>query len=114
MDSENKWKENWDWKKMIPSWEWHKISFNYYPEWELVDKNPSFVKLAIKKGTDRSSRDIAIEWDDISEGLFYYRDWTEDTFPIVHDKEIYWSGFWFQYKEDALFFCKLYDVKLSN
>lgn len=106
----------WDWLKMIPSWDWHKLVLAGWPGW-VVDNalgEPNFATLEIVKGTDKSSRDIAIEWDDLSEGQFYYRDYTKSSLPFIDEGEMYKSIFCFQYLRDAVKFCEVYGAKLNQ
>lgn len=94
--------DNADWNKKLLLWNYHDIVFKDYPGWDKINNNEiSFVMFEITNNKDKSSRDIAIEFDDISNGYFYYRDWTMDGIPFVNEDEIYWSGFWFQYFKDA-------------
>lgn len=64
--------------------------------------------IEVVDGHDKSSRDIAIEFDDIAQGHFYYRDWTGSSLPFVSGDELYASGFWFEFESDAYRFVKLY------
>ena len=99
---------NWDWNKMIASWDWHSLCLDCWPDWEKFDDKPSFVEFDCVKGSGRQSRDLAIEIDDWAKGQFYYRDWTKSGLPFVDDGEVYHSCFWFQYKADADEFQKRY------
>lgn len=99
------------WKKKVLMWDWHEISLNNYPGWDLVDsdpKHPPFVKLAIKNKVDKSSLDISREFDNIAMGRFYFRDFSRDNSSYVGENEIYDAGWWFQKREDAYTFIKLY------
>ena len=90
--------KGWDlgWKKNLSSRDQIKI-------------NPKhFVMLEIKKGHNKSSRALATQFDDISKGFFYYRDWTSSGMPWLDENEIYWSGFWFEHLGDAKIFVTLY------
>lgn len=100
-------RNKWDWKRAIPSWDWHDLALAQppFPGWELDDEggSPWFVLHELVRG-ETESRTMAIEFDDISEGAFYYRDWTSSGIPFLNDGEVYWSGFWFQLKTDAIAF----------
>lgn len=101
--------ENGGWNKYVLVWDWHDIALSGYPGWDLTErKHPPFVTFAIEHKFGRSSRDIAVEFDDIAEGRFYYRDWTNDGIPTVSDNEIYYTGFWFQKTSDRDRFVELY------
>lgn len=93
---------NWDWLKKVPIDLWHDLAIKGWPDWERDEgkDNPCFAMLVVTKGKDRSSRDRAIEFDDIAEGPFYYRDWTDSGLPFVADGETYKSGFWFALRSD--------------
>lgn len=119
------------WIKKLLMWDWHEVVQDGYPGWDLVGegididealrervvvalaggghhKHPPFVKLAIKNKVDKSSEDISREFDDIATGRFYSRDWSRQGSPFVHDGEVYDAGWWFQKREDAYTFIKLY------
>lgn len=93
-------------------WDWHEVSLDGYPGWDLVEaggvKRPSFVKLAIRNKIDKSSEDITREFDDVATGRFYSRDWTSSGLPFVSDNETYQAGWWFQKREDAVAFVRRY------
>lgn len=97
--------DNGGWIKKLLMWHWHAVSLDGYPGWDLEGeagrRHPPFVKLRIKNKVDKSSSDIANEWDDLSEGLFYGRDWSDDGSVFVNEGETYTSGFWFQKTSDA-------------
>ncbi len=63
--------DNWDRNKFLPSNIFYEIEFAGYLGW---DKNEDFLPIQVSifsvKGKTKSSKDIAIEFDDISEGLF--------------------------------------------
>lgn len=93
---------NWDWNKMITSWDYYELVHLEWPGWNK-DPNtnqPYFSNFSILKGTQKSSREIAIEWDDLSEGNFWHRDFTESGLPFVDDGESYNTMFVFQFKRD--------------
>lgn len=89
----------WDWNKMIPSWDFYDIQLSGYPGWE-----PRSIIQEHRKGVGKSSRDQAIEWDDISRGNFHYRDWTESGMPFLSTGEPYRSIFTFQFVGDYMRF----------
>jgi len=100
------------WIKNLSSDVYYKIQFNNYLGWDKInDKTPYYVLLETIKGKDKSSHDIGVEYDDISHGNFYWRDFTKSSLPFVDDGEIYWSSFSFQFAEDAKKFVELYDGK---
>lgn len=92
--------ESWDWEKMIPVWEYHDIWRTGFPEWEKDEDGPAHILFRVVKGLQRSSREIAIEWDGLAEGEFYYRDITQSGIPFVRDGAAYKSLFVFQYRRD--------------
>lgn len=87
--------KDWDWKKLITTEDYHNIALSGFPGWDAKD-----LTFEIVKGQRKSSRDIAIEWDDISECRFYYRDFTNDALPFVREGATYRSGFVFQCESD--------------
>ena len=92
----------WDWAKMIPSWDYHALASVGWPGWEKRNSEPDSVALAFTHdGESFRSRDIAIEWDDLAEGQFYYRDYTADAMPFVGAGDKYESIFVFQLLRDA-------------
>jgi hypothetical protein len=100
------------WKKKLLPWNWHEVSLDGYPEWDLVDtaggKHPPFVKLPMIAG-EKISTDIDRDFDDIAIGKFYSRDWPREGSPFVRDGEVYDCGWWFQKREDAYEFIRRYD-----
>jgi hypothetical protein len=100
----------WDWIYMLPGWEFYQRALSKprpYPGWDRDENDePCFVMLELTRGTGNviESRSMAVEWDDITEGEFYYRDWTSSGIPTVDEGEAYWAGFWFQRKTDAVKF----------
>ena len=100
----------WDWGRLIPSSEYHKLVLSKWPGWDTKSGEPYYVTFPIVKGKNKSSRDIAIEWDDISKGRFWYRDYTEDSMPFVENGETYNTMFVFQYKSDFLKFEEIYNT----
>lgn len=101
--------DGWDWNKLLPIDEFHKIAYAHYPAWEKNDDLPYCVDFSITKGKDRSSREIATEFDNIAVGHFYYRDWTESGLPFVDDGEVYRTAFIFQRVEDYIEFKRRYN-----
>jgi len=100
------------WIKNLSSDDYYEIQYNNYLGWDKInDKTPYYVLLETIKGKDKSSQDIGVEFDDISHGNFYWRDFTKSSLPFVDDGEIYWSGFSFQFAEDAKKFVELYGGK---
>lgn len=96
-----------DWKKNISSTEF----FEKYRDWDKVENEEiPVVLIEIRKGIDTSSREMAITFDDISKGKFYYRDYTKNGLPFVEEKEVYWSTFSFEYLEDAKKFAEMFGV----
>lgn len=95
-----------DWNKKLASSDFYDIQFEGFKGWDKEkDKynmweEPYQVSFQIIKGQDKSSREIAIEFDDISHGLFWTRDWTESGLPFVDGGEVYHTIFVFQFKED--------------
>ena len=93
---------NWDWCHYIPLKIWTDIQFSKYPEWELTkEETPSFIQCDLYYGLGIGSSDIAQEWDNVCHGSFYYRDWTISGSPVLSHGELYRTGFWFQYQDDA-------------
>ena len=100
------------WIKNISSDDFYSIHFNNYLGWDKInDKTPYYVLLETIKGKDKSSHKIGVEFDDISHGNFYWRDWTQSSLPFIDSGEVYWSGFSFQFVEDAKKFVELYGGK---
>lgn len=100
------------WIKNLSSEDFYTIQYHEYLGWDKInEKTTYYVLLEVVKGNDKSSRDIGVEFDDISHGNFYWRDWTRSSLPFVDDGEIYWSGFSFQFSEDAKKFVELYGGK---
>jgi hypothetical protein len=97
------------WRRKVPLWLWHMISSDCYLGWQ-VDKenNPAWIKLTHKQEESLESEDIARTFDDKVTGLFYYRDFTSSGLPSCSKGEVYWSGWWFQFKEDYDLFLKEY------
>jgi len=99
-----------DWNKNLYSWDFYKIQADGFTGWDRLnnDKDIYLVVLEIIKDKEKSSQDIGVEFDDISHGNFHWRDWTKSSLPFVDEGEIYWSGFNFQFAEDAKRFVELY------
>lgn len=101
------WRNDSGWRRSLSSWIWHTISLNKPPYlgWEIgADDMPHFIMLEHVRGpegSDVESHEMRIAFDDVSQGLFYNRDWTKYGSPFVAPGETYWSGWWFQFKEDA-------------
>jgi len=105
------------WNKKIPSWEFNKQVVKGFEDWETPSSEcgipmPKSILLDITDGTDRSSKDIAIEVDDWCGGMFYYRDFTNDGLPFVDNGEVYRTRFYFQRGADAVEFHTRYGGSL--
>lgn len=98
--------DNAGWNKYVLMWDWHTLCRTGWPRWDIdpCTKEPYVVCFSTTKGRDKSSRDIAIEFDDLASGRFYYRDYTDDTLPFVRDGEVYNSSFWFENQQDLELF----------
>ena len=102
------------WLKRMLMLDYTDLALNGYPGWETKDqgggwgKAPPTVHLAIKNKVDKSSDDIACEWDDVSEGRFYNRDQSRDGYVFVGEGEYYDAYFYFQKLSDAVAFMKRY------
>ncbi len=107
--------KGWDWNRKVPMWDWHTLQIHGYPGWELEThsdgEHPAFFHLSCVVGDGPQSRELAVEFDDIAQGQFYYRDWTDDGIPFVRDKETYQARFWFQKSSDRERFAKLVESK---
>lgn len=90
----------WDWRRLIPSTEWHTLALDNFPGWNKHGGSPRHFYLKHVHGKTSSSREIATEWDDISGGNFWYRDMTKSGLPFVDGDEVYHSCFCFQFEED--------------
>jgi len=98
----------WDWNKMLRMTDYHKLAIARWPGWDKVDRDePPTVKMSCVVGEGESSRQIAIRFDDIADGSFYYRDYTQSGIPIVRDGERYGSTFIFQFVSDYEKFCEM-------
>lgn len=97
------------WIKKVLMWDWYEIQLAGYPGWDLVDpgrgydKHPPCVRLGIHTRTDKSSRDVDREFDDIATGRFYSCDFSRDGSSTFYD-----AKWWFQKREDAYAFIKRY------
>ena len=98
-------KPEWDWKNMIASDVFYKFQLDGYPGWH---KPLLEVKLEIVNGEDVSSRDMAIKFDDIARGQFWYRDVTQSGLPFVDSGERYRAIFCFQREDDYFEFLTNY------
>ncbi len=97
---------DWDWKRAVPIDVFYQLSVTGFPGWDKgpgKDTVPS-LHFRTKKGEQASSRELAIAFDDIAEGEFYYRDWTDSGLPFVEDGEIYQSRFYFAVFADLVHF----------
>lgn len=103
------------WNKLFSAMEYHRLSFNQWPGWDLnPDGEPSNVELDIIKGTGLSSRDMAIEFDDLADGSFWYRDWANSGIQFIGGGEGYKSIFVFKRKSDWLEFINLYHKEIGG
>jgi hypothetical protein len=102
--------DNGGWKKNIPSWDWYPLVFAKWPDWEKEGDFPPFVELIITKGKGKSSHEMAVEFDDIAQGNFYWRDWTDSGLPFVDKGESYKSCFWFEFVFDRDIFKQKFGV----
>lgn len=101
-----------DWNKNLYSWDFYEIQAGGFIGWDKYnDKEIYFVLMEIKKDVDKSSHEIGFEFDDIAHGNFHWRDWTDSGLPFADSRDIYWSGFSFQFAEDAKKFVELYGGK---
>lgn len=105
-------KDEWDWKKLISTSEYLLVSLNNWAGWDREKGEPISICCIHISGSGKQSRDIAIEFDDIAEGKFYYRDYTESSIPIVKDGETYESIFVFQDQSDVIKFINLFTLNL--
>lgn len=100
------------WIKKMLVWDWRDLCLDGYPGWDLVESNgirhPPFIRLAIRNKIDKSSEDIAREFDGLAKGRFYSRDWSRDGSPSVGEGETYDAGWWFQITQDAYDFINRY------
>jgi hypothetical protein len=98
------------WKRYVGTQDWFCVVLDGFPGWELnpATREPYRADLSVTKGRDRHSRDIAVEFDEIATGPFYWRDWTDDGLPFVSDGETYRSAFWFARRADFDVFVKKY------
>lgn len=95
----------WDWNRMIQSSDYYKLSLVGWPGWDKLERDePPFVMLTHTHGDGKSSRDLAIEFDDVASMKFWYRDFTDSGIPIVRDGDVYCSMFVFQSIDDMVKF----------
>ena len=52
------------------------------------------------------SHPLMVMTDNSIVGRFYSRDYTSSGLPFVNEDEVYWSGYWFEFRHDAEFFMK--------
>lgn len=99
--------DEWDWDRLVMKRDWYRLGLKEYSGWQKTDKGiPHGVQLEHTNRHGKSSREIAIEWDNLSTGCFYYRDLTKSNLPWVDEGEVYHSLFWFQFEEDMTAFLK--------
>jgi len=87
------------WNKNLPMWD-------FYVRDDL--KNWHTSRISIKKGENKSSHQIASEFDDIAEDYFHWRDKTESGLPFVEDGEVYLAYFDFKSARDKEEFDRRY------
>lgn len=101
---------NGGWKRKLLSWNWHNVTFDRHPGWEIeCDRMPAWCRIEHVNGdtwengkphTDReptkSSSDAQNAWDDLAAGWFYSRDISYDGSCSVVNREPYGSLWWFQ------------------
>lgn len=109
MSEERKKSRNMGWRRLLPSDIYHKLSLSDYPTFDINDENdqPYFLRCYFVSGTGESSRSVAIEFDDVATGAFYYRDYTGGL-PFIYAGDEYVSVFTFQLKEDYKEFIAMY------
>ena len=103
---------NWSWDHLLPFDVWSSLSTAAFAGWDKVDGVPHSITLYHEHGTTMSSREVAIEWDDVCRGQFYYGDQTKTGTPFVRDGDTYKSQFWFQFVEEAQRFRECYFGKV--
>lgn len=106
--------DNAGWLKMVLLWDWYPIVFDKFPGWEMDGEEPYSEKLIVTNGVGKSSREMAIAFDDVAAGRFYYRDWTDSGLPFVDGGESYRSAFWFQTKADRDKFREMFVPSLTT
>lgn len=107
------WRKCSGWRRYIASWIFTDFQLarpRPFIGWELNSEgDPWFVMMEhVRSRNGRQSFGIAKDWDDDAQGLFYYRDWTSSATPFAGDGDLYWSGWWFQFHEDAKRFLNIY------
>lgn len=104
------------WKKTVFSLDWHALACRGWPGWDRPSGSdrPFQVDTTTEWGKDRSSYKIASEFDDMAEGPFYWRDYTESGLPYVSAGEKYKSSFFFARRTDMEKFVSLYGGTLAN
>ena len=98
-----------DWNRMLAIDQFYGLQVAGYPGWNLTEGHPATVgPFVVVKGSGPSSREMAVAFDDVATGNFYYRDWTDSGLPFVAGGGAYRSCFWFQYTADAQLFERLF------
>ena len=98
-----------DWKKMLYGWVYNDLYLEGLPGWDLGVGGYQLEQMCHHvMGEGKQSRDIAIEFDDVCAGMFYYADKT-DGIPFVRDGEEYASFFSFQLTQDYLLFNEMFE-----
>lgn len=94
-------KNRYGWRRYTTMSLWHSILLGGYLGWDVDEEdNPSWLKLQHIYGEGVQSDDILRSFDDEATGLFYSRDHTSSGIPFCNDGDVYWSSWWFQFKED--------------
>ena len=89
--------DNAGWRRKLLMWNWHQVSIDRWPGWDRTEsQQPAGVRLSIINKRDKSSDDIANEYDSTDGGLFYCRDVSLDGSCYVGPGERYEALFWFE------------------
>lgn len=97
-------KHDWDWRNLLPQTRFNELFLDGMPGWDKNEHGIHGVRLPFSKGNGPSSHNIAVWWDDLAVGQFYYRDFTDSGLPFVDEGEVYASSFYFQFHSDAIRF----------
>lgn len=100
---------NWNWTKKLPSWSITTLALKGFPGFDIDERRltyrlPYEINIFVYPGA-RTSRDIAIEFDDLAQGHFDYGDFTPNMLPFG---DYYSSTFTFQKKADFDLFLEKY------
>lgn len=111
----SEWSKKSGWRRKLPFDIWNFIGLtehHQYVGWDTIEHNsPPFIMLEHIRGSNKDdieSTRMAEKFDDICGGLFYQRHWSSSGIPICREGECYWSGWWFQFKDDAEKFKELF------